>query len=821
MRVTTLLILLLLHHAAWTLRLDKCNAIPLGMESGAITDAQITASSSFDQQSVGPQNASIISMPFPGRIRSEFASGAWCPKSQIHPKSYEFIQVNLNKTHVITAVETQGRYGNGTGREYATHFMIDYLREGAQWIRYRNRSGHELLDGNKDTMTALFTKLDPPIVASRIRLVPSSKQTRTMCMRIELHGCLNTDGLMFYSLHPEGSRVGFFDFRDRNFEQVEQFAEDGIKRGLGTLSDGNASQRSPYEDTPENSTWIGWNREKTDGNVSITFEFDYVRNFSSMDFNAFGERMEQIDVIFSQDGINFPLASQISSLDQSANRSMRLFNLKLPLHRRPGKVLKISFRFATEWFFLSEINFNSILYNHADEVGEKEIVLIEPEKGGVDYSILYYAGLALMAVLCTTCILCCLLCLRRRRPREKEALDIYEGETRAAMIVTTMGSNRTYPTHSYINQLNSMFSGEKTVSTSLSSKSNSSTRSAKTEAPSWQDFHFPPPPKTPVVHEAEGPYAEPSLTLPLLPSQHRPPAPPRMGANTLNKNPKKHKMYVDDSLHYATSNIFTTYGFDNVKKVHNHELEIGADLGEGKFTLVRECRGPGIPRAAHKCAKERGNIHARRTLLDELRVLSTLNHPRVVRLLAMDEDAGMILELAEHGDIRTLLKSNRRLGLDNLLTMCVDVALGMEYLETQGVIHGHLTPGNVLVDCNLRAKVSSPRGQTHHAQLRYSAPESIIMNEWSNKSDMWAYGVTTWEIVQFGEHLPFEGFSNAEIMENAEKMLAGDENTMYLVLPETVPRVFHEALSKVFRADPNLRPSFADITAKIANFYES
>ena len=44
---------------------------------------------------------------------------------------------------------------------------------------------------------------------------------------------------------------------------------------------------------------------------------------------------------------------------------------------------------------------------------------------------------------------------------------------------------------------------------------------------------------------------------------------------------------------------------------------------------------------------------------------------------------------------------------------------------------------------------------------------------------------------------------------------------MYLVLPETVPRVFHEALSKVFRADPNLRPNFADITAKIANFYES
>lgn len=51
----------------------------------------------------------------------------------------------------------------------------------------------------------------------------------------------------------------------------------------------------------------------------------------------------------------------------------------------------------------------------------------------------------------------------------------------------------------------------------------------------------------------------------------------------------------------------------------------------------------------------------------------------------------------------------------------------MEYLEQEQLIHGHLSSQCILVDLNLRIKIASPRGVSHHAQLRYSAPESIIM----------------------------------------------------------------------------------------------
>jgi hypothetical protein len=60
----------------------------LGMESGKIANDQLSASSSFDPTSLGPQN---------GRLQRELGGGAWCPQRQIDANSYEYIQVIMGK----------------------------------------------------------------------------------------------------------------------------------------------------------------------------------------------------------------------------------------------------------------------------------------------------------------------------------------------------------------------------------------------------------------------------------------------------------------------------------------------------------------------------------------------------------------------------------------------------------------------------------------------------------------------------------------------------------------------------------------------------
>lgn len=49
----------------------------------------------------------------------------------------------------------------------------------------------QIVPGNINTYTVADQKFDPPIIASKVRIIPYSNQMRTVCMRIELMGCLH------------------------------------------------------------------------------------------------------------------------------------------------------------------------------------------------------------------------------------------------------------------------------------------------------------------------------------------------------------------------------------------------------------------------------------------------------------------------------------------------------------------------------------------------------------------------------------------------------------------------------------------------------
>lgn len=52
---------------------------------------------------------------------------------------------------MIQKIETQGRYGNGTGREFTEYYFLDYWRfsnnnkNNENWIRYTNLSGNQVI----------------------------------------------------------------------------------------------------------------------------------------------------------------------------------------------------------------------------------------------------------------------------------------------------------------------------------------------------------------------------------------------------------------------------------------------------------------------------------------------------------------------------------------------------------------------------------------------------------------------------------------------------------------------------------------------------
>ncbi|WKY15530.1 hypothetical protein Q1695_000762 [Nippostrongylus brasiliensis] len=761
---------------AYALRMDKCETRALGMESGAIGDNQITSSSSFDQQSVGPQNA---------RIRTELASGAWCPKPQIHSNSYEFLQISLEKIYVVTAIETQGRYGNGTGREYVSEYMIDYLRPGSKWIRYRNRTGHTLMTGNYDTTTAVKRALDPPLFASKLRIVPHSRQTRTICLRVELYGCVHDDGLLYYSTLPGGSRVGDVDFRDSTFENSDLYTETGIRRGLGLLSDGYVAETSPFDERNTNGSWIGWSRHNTDGTVTLLFEFDHLRNFSEILMAAYG-RLNSIDVIFSQDGTNFSLSSQISSLStQSPNSTGKRNDLRIPLHKRMAKKIRVTISFVADWIFLTEIHFTSVYYNE-----QSTMVSPTEERYLTNSSVFVAIGLVACLVLLTATM--CIIVMRRRKKKPEDKYNIFERDIRRNLIITQIHGKTTTellpspPTPSHA--ISNLFSSGKTTSTSLSSKSTS----PKFGTATWSDFHFPPPPSLP-DDRANGPS---NLVVPML----------NVRDGTLSR--------VQPPLHEL----------EKVPKIPPSTMLVGVELGKGKNTVIRECYVPAIGTCAYKSPKDRNSIHARNALLDEMRTLFVAKSPHIIQLLAIDDQNGLLLELAANGNIRQYLQSQPRdeISIAMLMGFCADVCEGMRHLETLGLVHGHLTPSNILIDEHRRAKVASPRGPSHHAQLRYSAPESILNNSFSPYSDVWAFAVCCWEIAEtLCTRVPFAPLTNSELVENAQRMLAGQSDRVIPSFTECIPRGVRNVLVRCFDVEPQSRPLFTHISYFMSKYYSA
>ena len=57
------------------------------------------------------------------------------------------------------------------------------------YVRHVSSSGSTVFPANTNTYSVVENALDPPALASRIRIVPFSRHQRTVCMRIELKGC--------------------------------------------------------------------------------------------------------------------------------------------------------------------------------------------------------------------------------------------------------------------------------------------------------------------------------------------------------------------------------------------------------------------------------------------------------------------------------------------------------------------------------------------------------------------------------------------------------------------------------------------------------
>ncbi|XP_015748020.1 PREDICTED: EGF-like repeat and discoidin I-like domain-containing protein 3, partial [Acropora digitifera] len=155
--------------------------VALGMQTGAILDKQINASSEQDGK-----HAAIY-----GRKDFQIStniSGSWVSKIN---DAQQWLQIDLlNYFTKITAVSTQGGHSIGGSQHWIKKYKLQYsdTLTKFQFYKTQGQSQVKMFMGNMNPNDSVLHQLNPPVRARYIRFLPKEWEER-ISMRVELYGC--------------------------------------------------------------------------------------------------------------------------------------------------------------------------------------------------------------------------------------------------------------------------------------------------------------------------------------------------------------------------------------------------------------------------------------------------------------------------------------------------------------------------------------------------------------------------------------------------------------------------------------------------------
>ena len=167
---------------------------------------------------------------------------------------------------------------------------------------------------------------------------------------------------------------------------------------------------------------------------------------------------------------------------------------------------------------------------------------------------------------------------------------------------------------------------------------------------------------------------------------------------------------------------------------------------------------------------------ARRRLLAEARAASRLDHPNICEILEVSEtDDGRLFLAMPFYEGETLAKRIARgpLPVKEAIGFALQAAAGLERAHAAGVVHRDIKPSNLMIapDGSLKildfgvakttgAELSDPGVRI--GTLAYMAPEQLLGEAVSAVADLWALGVTLYEMTT--GRRPFQGEYEPAVM---------------------------------------------------------
>ena len=289
---------------------------------------------------------------------------------------------------------------------------------------------------------------------------------------------------------------------------------------------------------------------------------------------------------------------------------------------------------------------------------------------------------------------------------------------------------------------------------------------------------------------------------------------------------------------------------ENIKKIK--------DLGEGRFgpvllahTVDLSLRDLGLSNSsategisilvAVKTLRKDSESETKESFERELKFLGRLKHENVVRLMGVcqTENSFILLEYMENGDLSQYLQEkelitqemrplpNSKVNVQLLTYMCLQIANGMRYLSSLHFIHRDLAARNCYVGSKYKVKIAD-FGMSHNLYssvyyrvqgkamlpIRWMANECFY-GQFSEKTDVWAFGVTMWEIYTLCKSELFEGMTDQEVIDDA---FQGPDRILPAA-PDICPPKVYQVMQQCWIHEPEKRASFDELYNLLQNIH--
>lgn len=217
---------------------------------------------------------------------------------------------------------------------------------------------------------------------------------------------------------------------------------------------------------------------------------------------------------------------------------------------------------------------------------------------------------------------------------------------------------------------------------------------------------------------------------------------------------------------------------------------------------------------------EHVNDSSKLEFLQEVTILKSVNHDNVVRFYGActkQRKYVIVTEYMPGGNLYDFLhKQKNTLDLTMILRIAIGISRGMDYLHQNNIVHRDLKTANLLMGSDHVVKIADfgvsrnpPQEGDMTAETgtyRWMAPEVINHKPYDHRADVFSFAVVLWELVT--SKMPYENLTPLQAA-------LGVRQGMRLEIPSWVHPQLSKLIQQCWDENPNVRPSFAEITAEL------